>query len=561
MNIVILLLIVIAGLLALPFVLLARRRQAGGGISAAEVVTYLILVVATLIATNSISSLLELLIPGDDVIVGGAESLALSLSTLIVAGIVAVIIWIALERRSVPRQARPTRDLYLSIVIGVAIGFVASALIRLGLWAVGADEFSAGAVSDLVAFGGVWFLHERFRRPPEELDELRQLAGSFIGVSLSVAGVSIILSGSLSIILQAGRVIVGDRGLWGDIRSGVVVAAVGAPLLWWFWLRGLASRPGPWRNAYAVIVAIAGWIAAFISLGTALSIAAQAIVGLDGQAGGIESSALPEALTGSIVGSLVYWHHRGVLGRPRTNAIRVIEYFLGAFGLVAGSGAVVVLASTAIRNLVGERSPLLVDDSRVTVMALVVLLLAAAAVIRYWLPVLKLGGDPGEARSAPRKASVLILLIGFAVTGAGALIAVLFVLLRAALEGEARGLGDEIDWSVSLVIVSAAMGWHLAGLRPSKQVATSKAQTVGAAMTTTPVASAPDRVGTVTLVAADPGPLPALLPGLRFLRRADGVGSVDQATAERIVQSLAEVSAPAALVTVDENGFSVVLLA
>ncbi len=107
MSLVLLLLGLIGGVVALPFVILARRRTATQGISPAEIVTYLILALATLITTNSISSLLEIVMPGDGVLIAGAEDLALSLSTLIVAGVVAVALWIAMERIGRPSPAGP----------------------------------------------------------------------------------------------------------------------------------------------------------------------------------------------------------------------------------------------------------------------------------------------------------------------------------------------------------------------------------------------------------------------------------------------------------------------
>jgi hypothetical protein len=556
MMIVLLLLVVIAGILALPFVLIARRRPAGGATSATEVITYLILVASTLIAASAISALLELVVPGTDVILDGSEGLALSLATLIVSGVVAVAIWIALERKTIGDRARPARDLYLAIVIGVSMGFVAVALVRLGLFTIGTEDFAISAVADLVTFGGLWYLHERLRRQPEELDELRQLAGAFIGLSLSVAGLSVSLNGSLSTIIESARIIAGEQALWEDVRVGFVLTIVGLPFMWWFWFRGLARRPGSWRNGYAAVVSVLGWIAGIISLATALNLGAQWFLGLAEESFAVHFAPLPEALTALLLGGLAYWHHRGVLGKKRNNMVRVVSYIFGGSGLVVGAGAVVTLAAIAIENLVRGDSVLLSDDSRIALGALITLVVGAAAVARYWAPALRLGGDPAEVASPARRTAVLTLLVGFALVGAGALIAVLYVLLRAALEGSTTDLGEELSWAVPLVLVCGAMCWHLAGLRPGKAVP-AVAQPTGAR-----TAVIPDvRVGTVTLVASDPGPLPGLVPGMRFLRRSDGVGTVDQTMAEQIVHALAGLSTPAALVTVDTEQFSVIPIA
>ncbi|MGH8927383.1 MAG: hypothetical protein ACRDWH_03460, partial [Acidimicrobiia bacterium] len=181
--------------------------------------------------------------------------------------------------------------------------------------------------------------------------------------------------------------------------------------------------------------------------------------------------------------------------------------------------------------------------------ALVVLVVAAVVVWRYWVKALRLSSDPVERTSAPRKVTLLLLRIGFFFTGAGALIAVLFFLLRAALDGDATGLGEELSWSVPLVLVSAAMVWHLWEQRVKEPE-----EMAG------PLAPVPGSVRPrmVTVVAFDPGPLPSMIQGMRFLRRSDGIGTVDQARAEEIVSVLDGVASTSALVTVGEGGFEVV---
>lgn len=95
------------------------------------------------------------------------------------------------------------------------------------------------------------------------------------------------------------------------------------------------------------------------------------------------------------------------------------------------------------------------------------------------------------------------------------------------------------------------MVWHLAELR-TKTAA-------GAAAPIEPVAG-PRKLGTITLVATDPGPLPMMIQGMRFLKRGDGIGVVDQSRADEIVSALASVANSAAMVTVDADGFTIVPL-
>ena len=95
------------------------------------------------------------------------------------------------------------------------------------------------------------------------------------------------------------------------------------------------------------------------------------------------------------------------------------------------------------------------------------------------------------------------------------------------------------------------MVWHLAEQR-------TKPMPGGAA----PIEPAvgPRKLGTVTLVATDPGPLPSMVQGMRFLKRGDGIGVVDQKQADEIVSALASVGTSAAMVIVDADGHTIVPL-
>jgi hypothetical protein len=311
-------------------------------------------------------------------------------------------------------------------------------------------------------------------------------------------------------------------------------------------LRGLADRPGSWRTGYALLVSITAWFSAFTALAVLLNQIMQ--WALDGDGGGSSSISASAAIT--IVAGLIYWHHRPVLGRERNQSIRIVEYVLSAIGLIAGSGAIVTLASILGDNLFGAGS-IIADESRLALGALIVLVLSALTVWRYWLKALRLASDPVEANSAPRRATILILRVGYFLVGAGSLIVVLYVLLRAALDGSGAELSEGLTVAIPLVVVSGLMVWHLAELRAKPAT--------GAAAPSGPIAG-PRKLGTVTVVAADPGPLPTMIHGMRFLKRGDGIGVVDQTRADEIVAALASISTSAAMVTVDADGFRVIPL-
>jgi hypothetical protein len=414
------------------------------------------------------------------------------------------------------------------------------------MWAIGVTGFEPSALADIGAFGGAWFLHERLRRPPEELDELRQVAGSLLGLALASAGSFGILFASFDAVVSSGQIIAGDDGLSEVLRTSVVLLAVGVPFFWWFWLRGLADRPGTWRNGYVLLVSITAWFSAFTALAVLLNRILQEILGVDGD----WSSSTSASAAITIVAGLIYWHHRPVLGRERNQSIRIVEYVLSAIGLIAGSGAVVTLASILGDNLFGGGS-IIDNDTRLALGALVVVTLSALTVWRYWIKALQLADDPVETRSAPRRATILILRVGYFLVGAGSLIVVLYILLRAALDGDGSELSEGLTVAVPLVVVSGLMVWHLAELRTKPAP--------GIAAPIEPVAG-PRKLGTITLVATDPGPLPTMIHGMRFLKRGDGIGVVDQSRADEIVAALATVATSAAMVTVDTDGFTIVPL-
>jgi hypothetical protein len=185
------------------------------------------------------------------------------------------------------------------------------------------------------------------------------------------------------------------------------------------------------------------------------------------------------------------------------------------------------------------------------------LVVSGALTIRYWGKVLTLD----EPQSPSRRAALLILFFGAAIAGAIALITVLFVLLRAALSGDSSDLGDPLAWGIPTVVVAGALTWHAVRLR--REGALPGARTVPSAVTTAPTTAPTTAMGnrTVTLVASDPGPLPQIIEKMRFLRRTDGIGVVDQARADEIVAALAGLDSQAALVTVDESGFQVLPIA
>ena len=543
MFIALVLLLLVAAVVAVPLVLLARKRRAGQGNSAAEIVSYLILVVATLLATNAFASLVESILPGDGVLFSAPDDLALTLSTLIVSGAVWASVWSAFERRR-GGAVSTGRGVYLSISLAVAITVVAASVVELLAFIFGLDGYEAGAVARLLTFGALWGLLERWRTPADPADEIRQLWGSVLGLGLSTSAVAFAVHGSLETLFEGQSVLLGEDALSIDLRWAAALALVGVPLFIYFWLRRFAPHQTGLRDLYAGVVAVVGWITAAGTItGLSYYIIARAIGMLS------DNEGLAVLLTSFLIGAVAYWHHRGVMGAERREAVKAVEYFLGGASLIGFAGSLVFLIGLIVSGL-GEVT--LIGDGEAFLAGVVSVLVGGALTIVYWGRLV--GRD--ESSSPSRRGTLMILFFGSAITAAVALITVLFVLLRAALSGGDSFDIDPLAYGLPALLVAGAVCWHVVRLR-RQLTPVPAAETPATA--TVPVTASTDRV--VTVVAADPGPLPAMIEKMRFLRRQDGVGTVDAVRAEAIVSAINQSEARAVLVTVEGDDFSLIPLA
>jgi hypothetical protein len=254
-------------------------------------------------------------------------------------------------------------------------------------------------------------------------------------------------------------------------------------------------------------------------------------------------SPFPLQIALTVTAGLAYWHHRDLLGRVRTAAVRVLDYLFSSAAFVVGAGSLVTLIVNLIDNLI--EGSVAGTGARIVMAALVALMVSVAVLAVYWLPAQRQAQEAAESRSTPRRIAIVGLLTASAVTAVGGLIAVVYSLLRAVLGSS--DIGDVLTWSVPLTIVTGLMAWYFARIRPRRVEPASE-----------PIEA---RDITVTVVAADPGPLPGMLHKARLLRRTDGVGVVDQARAAEIVAALDKVTTAAAVVVVGADSFDVIPLA
>ncbi|MDQ3501504.1 MAG: hypothetical protein M3488_11175, partial [Actinomycetota bacterium] len=197
-----------------------------------------------------------------------------------------------------------------------------------------------------------------------------------------------------------------------------------------------------------------------------------------------------------------------------------------------------------------ETGQVLSDYSNALLGTLVALGISGATTVRYWGRALRLG----EPQSPSRRAALLVLFFSSAFTGAVALIFVLFTLLRSVLAGGGEELAEPLSGAVPITVVAGAVCWHIVNLRRQLPKTPDVVASVAAPRSGDPS----NRV--VTVAASDPGPLPSMIEGMRFLRRADGVGIVSPEVAPEIVAAINATDGRAVLVTVNADGFTVIPL-
>jgi hypothetical protein len=338
--------------------------------------------------------------------------------------------------------------------------------------------------------------------------------------------------------------VVAGTGVWDGVIVGLVLLAVGVPYLWWFWFRDVFRTPSTERQGYATLVAIVAWFVGVAAAGALLySVLVRAFDLVPARETG---SPFPLQIALTVTAGLAYWHHRDLLGRVRTAAVRVLAYLFSSAAFVVGAASLVTLIVNLINNL--TEGSVAGTGARTVLAAVVALAVALIVLWAYWLPSQRLAEDPDEDRATIRRLAIVGLLTASAVTAVGALIAVLYGILRTALGSVADAdTRDLLTWSVPLTIVTGLLTWYFARIRPRR-----------AEPGSVPTEA---RDMTVTLVAADPGPLPGMVHKARLLRRTDGIGVVDQARAAEIVAALATVTTAAAVVVVGADSFDVIPLA
>jgi hypothetical protein len=523
-------LVVVGGVIAVV-VRVVRGRDRQEDESGLDLIPYLILALAVGTAGFSLAALARASLTPDRLIGRPTGELAGALAGLVVAGPIAFLLWRRQARRRKAFPATPGWPVYLTIVeLVFLIAFLAAVAQMAGFLAGDGDQ---AEWTDLFIYGGIVGFHwwtGRREQPQGEIADLPRLVGS--GVALVALTIGLI--GTLEWLFS-----VAYDALWGlgeipDPAVPIALTVAGGAIWARRWLPTWDEKPGVLRNFYL------GFVTAFsltMTIGAGVTMIAALLTFVFGEGGPAEGhfDAFPLALSFSIVGWALWYHHRHRLGTGRSGGRRGYEYAMAATGLGALVGSTTALVDTAFTpTLTGTNSgsPLIVLGCAV---------IAAGWVwLTFWRKA-QAAPRAEEVRTVPRRVYLIGMAIILGLTAAGAMIAALVVVFRALL-GEPEADAASLRVPLMLTLTAGLATWHLFD----------QIRADGVRLKATEL-----KPFDVTVICSHPGPLANLLPDearVRVIYRGDGEGTIDEETATAIV---AVVDGRSSLVWVDEDGFRV----
>ena len=523
------LLLIVFGGIALVRKLTAGRARGQAG--EADLISYGLLALAVIAGGYALAELGRAAFPGDSFVFDARQQVATSLATLVVTVPLAVYMWQRQARRRIARPTSPGWTLYLTVINAVFVTSLVISAFQVLEWLLG--EASAPTFTDVIVFAGIVVAHELAARatpPRSDAADFPRVVGSAAGLVPLVIGLGGLLYWVLDRLYSTFAPAAG--GL--QASTSLALVLVGVPVWAYYWLRPWPDEPGAPRNAWTFLTAVVGLSAAIGSV-VAIVISTLLFMFTASDPAGAHFNALPVELTVLVMGILVWWHHRGRLGRERTDPVRAYEYAMAALGLASAVGLATALSAAAFGR------DLLVGASTDDIITLAVALVAAVGV--WWWFWSRAGRQPREIEAVawPRRVYLLGLGIITGLVAAGALIGTLFVLFRRLLG--VSGIGDSLVVQASLFVFAGAAAWHLLQTHFHDRSLVATEEVI------TPFE--------VTLICSHPGMIATMFPKeakVKVVYRGDESAPIDDETAQAIVEAVGHRSS---LVWVDEDGFRV----
>lgn len=433
------------------------RRVRGADAPVAKTLGALVHIGAVLAAVNAVSDLIELALPSQDLFEDTTRLVALDIATLVVAVPAGYGLWRALFSADRDFGRR------LAIVGGLAISMATTmfAAVSVGRALTPGFELEPASVGNLLAFGAAWVVYEWLTRSEPggyQVSDLRETTGSALGLIFTVSGIVILITTALEAVFpDAGRVIL-EEGPADPLITAAVLLILGVPAFYIFWLQDLWGRETRFRNGYSAVVSYISLVALASVGGGILFIVVEWLLGFGNETAAQQFDELPVLLAGVIVSPMVWWHHLDVIDPRRGLARRSYSYGIGVTGILAGASAVVVLISEAIAAVASDA---IIRTDRTSSLILGSVITALLGFGLWWRESQAADqGTPGELESTPRRVYLVGVLTIAGISGAIALIAVIFGLLQAMLEGEFdRSVWFDNRVALAVVLVTVPILW------------------------------------------------------------------------------------------------------
>lgn len=447
-----LVLAVLGGAVVLGAVLLRRLGSPGARGSAGHAVRrffqYLLLLGLLVAASSGVSGLVGRALDPGTTLQRDDAGLALQLTfTFIALPLwVALAVWTDRRLRRDPDEPRsPGWAVYLTLVslIALVVAMVAwhSTLQAL----LGSGDYRGPQLAAALVWTLVWAAHRWWHREqtPETHLRTERLLGSLIGLVTTVVGATGLLAASLRELLG-----LGGQTLFGGppplLADSAAVLLVGAAAWAAYWLLGtLRARRSTGWLVLVLLVGVAG--------GLLMPVVAASVLGWDvlvwlvGDPQAATASEhfdeLPGLLATTLIGLVVWWYHREVLGADvrggRSEVRRVYEYALAAVGLLAAGAGLVMVLVTLVEAITAGSD--LVGGSAVNALLAALVLLAVGLPVWWWhwrqAQRARAAGPAQELASPTRRTYLLVLFGLMGVTAVVALLVLVYQLLQDGLAG------------------------------------------------------------------------------------------------------------------------------
>lgn len=510
----------------------AVSSKGGGGSVGGDLIAYGLLAIFIGGTVWALFLLGRAAFPGNTIVNMSQQDLAGALAGLIVSGPIAVVLWRRQERRRNVDPGDVAWSIYLAFIELVFLTWLVVYAVMILSALFGSGDYPR--VTDVIIVAGVVGLHEwaaRVDRPGGAISQIYRVVGSGIGLITLAIGTGWVLWWVFDKLFSTFTATAGDV----EVAVGAAMFIVGA-LVWGYkWLRPWdQEKPDGTFLTYVVLVLL--WsLTAAIGVATAIAIIVLVYFFESPESPGAHFEAIPGLTAVLITAGLIWYHHRPRLGPARSDAVRAYQYIMAAIGLGTAIGSAVFLITLAFRTQL-----IAGDTSTAAVGAVMVTVVAALVWWFFWTDV-QAAPRTTEAASLPRKFYVIGGAIILGLIAAGAVIGVLLFMFQQllGLDPQTSTLATELG----LALLTGGAAWHLFTQNKADGELREGPES---------------KPYLVTVICGNPGTLQSLLPreaSLRIIYRGDGIGEIDDDTANRIVERTRGVDS---IVWIGESSFEVV---